>query len=330
MRSEVQKLPQPFLERLRKIIPPAKWDEMANTFVKAKPTTFRINSLKASSQAVRERLENQGFRLEKVSWFPDAFILRSSRLRELQETESYRKGEIYVQSLSSMIPPLVLNPEPGESVLDLTAAPGSKTTQMASLMKGEGKVVANDNNRIRFFKLKANVELQGASNVELVSRPGELFGRDFPESFDRVLLDAPCSVEGRFLVHEPASYKYWKPAKIKEMARKQKNLLLSAARALKPGGTLVYSTCTFAPEENEGVLNWLVEKIRWRTSESLLQIEKAPLPFPNQMPGLAQWDEGKGIERYDPSVRNAVRILPTPLMEGFFIARLQKAAKGKS
>ena len=315
MRSEVQRLPEFFLERFKKIIPPQKWDEAANTFAEPKPTTFRVNTLKASPPLLQEKLEHQGFRLEKVPWYPEAFILRKGRLRELQETEAYQKGEIYVQSLSSMIPPLVLNPEKGETILDLTAAPGSKTTQMACWMKGEGRIVANDNNQIRFFKLKANVELQGVVNVKLTLKPGELFGRDFPEQFDRVLLDAPCSAEGRFLVTEPASFHYWKPAKIKEMARKQKNLLLSGLRALRPGGTLVYSTCTFAPEENEGVLNWALEKI----GEGI-QLERFQLPFPNLMPGLLQWDK----ESFHPSLRNAVRILPTPLMEGFFLARLQK------
>jgi len=310
MRSEVQKLPALFLERLRKMIPPQKWDETANTFREPKPTTFRVNTLKIEPQSIpslQEKLEHRRFRLEKVHWYPEAFILREGRLRDLQETEVYKRGEIYVQSLSSMIPPLVLDPKPGERILDLTAAPGSKTTQMACLMKGEGTIVANDNNRIRFFKLKANIEMQGAKNVELSLRHGELFGRDFPESFDRVLLDAPCSAEGRFNVNEPASYRYWKLAKIKEMARKQKNLLLSALRSLKPGGTLVYSTCTFAPEENEEVLDWAKGKLG-NAIQMIGITDELPLRnIPNRMPGPA------------------VRILPTPLMEAFYIAKIRKS-----
>ena len=223
MRSEVQRLPAEFLERLRKIIPPQKWDEIANTFTEPRPTTFRVNTLKVGAthaSPLQEKLEHLGFRLEKVSWYADAFILKSGRLRDLQETKFYKNGEIYVQNLSSMLPPLVLDPQPGERVLDLTAAPGSKTTQIACLMKGEGEILANDNNQIRFFKLKANLELQvGARSprpeggetpplqIQMMMRPGELFGRDFPESFDRILLDAPCSAEGRFLTTEPASYK---------------------------------------------------------------------------------------------------------------------------
>ena len=315
MRSEVQRLPEIFLERLRRLIPPQKWDEAANTFTEPKPTTFRINSLRANPALLRERLEHQGFRLEKVSWFPETFILRDGRLRELQETETYQTGQIYVQGLSSMIPAIVLDPLPGENILDLTAAPGSKTTQMACLMKGEGRILANDNNKVRFFKLKANLDLQGARNVELSMRPGELFGRDFPESFDRILLDAPCSAEGRFNVREPASYKYWKLAKIKEMARKQKNLIISAVRALKPGGVLVYSTCTFAPEENETVLHWLTGKFG-----EAIQIEKIQLPFSNQAGGMSQWEN----ETFHPAIRAAVRILPTLTMDAFFLAKIRK------
>lgn len=315
MRSEIQKLPKDFLDRLRMIVPQSKWDAIANMFAEPKPTTFRVNTLKAKTVSVRETLERIGFRIEGISWYPDAFVLKEGRLRELQETEIYKNGEIYVQSLPSMIPPLVLAPQPGELILDLTAAPGSKTTQMACLMKGQGKIVANDNNKIRFYKLKANLDLQGAKNVEPTLRYGEVFGREHPETFDKVLLDAPCSAEGRFNVREPASYGYWKVPKVYEMARKQKKLLSSALSALKIGGFLVYSTCTFAPEENEGVLAWALEKFG-----DVIRIDKIQFALPNQMSGLSSW-EG---ETFNPLVKHAIRILPTEQMEGFFVARLLK------
>ena len=179
MRSSVRILPELFIERLKRIIPSQKLDAVANTFVDSKPTTFRINSLKADRNSVKERLEREGFRLESVSWYPDAFILRGGRLRDLEKTEIYRKGEIYVQNLSSMIPPLVLDPKPGELVLDLTAAPGSKTTQMASLMNGEGKILANESDKIRFEKLKSNIALQSAQNVEAILSHGKSIGKKF-------------------------------------------------------------------------------------------------------------------------------------------------------
>lgn len=315
MKSEVRRLPEAFLERLKQILPTGKFDLIANTFAESKPTTFRVNTLKTNRDTAREKLRAGGFRCENVSWYPAAFILREGRLRDLQQTEMYRKGEIYVQALSSMVPVLVLDPQPGEMILDLTAAPGSKTTQIACFMKNEGRLVANDNNRVRFFKLKANVEMQGARNVELSLKYGEAIGRQFPNSFDRVLLDAPCSAEGRFDIREPKSFGFWKPGKTEEMARKQKKLFYSAVEALKSGGILVYSTCTYAPEENESVLAWALQKFK-----DILSLEPVTLPFSNQMRGLLSWRK----EIFSPAVKNAVRILPTADMEGFFVAKLKK------
>jgi len=315
MRSEVKNLPEKFLARLQKIIPSQKYDNIANTFAMEKPTTFRVNTLKRTVHEVREKLQCSGFRLENVSWYPDAFILRDGRLRDLQETEIYKKGEIYVQSLPSMIPPLVLNPQPGENVLDLTAAPGSKTTQMACLMNGKGRLLANDNNKVRFYRMKANVELQGAAFVELSLRYGEVFGREYPNQFDKILLDAPCSAEGRFEAKDPSTFGYWKPAKVHEMSQKQKKLMYSAVSALRAGGILVYSTCTYAPEENEGVLDWALSKF-----PDQIELESISFSLPNQMAGIGAW-EGK---TFNPAVRKAVRILPNAQMEGFFVTRLRK------
>ena len=318
MRAEAQRLPELIDELLRRVVPSHQWHAILNTFTAPTPTTFRINTLKASGQAVREQLTEQGFRLERVSWYPEAFILRGGQLRELQGAEAYRQGLIYVQGLSSMLPPLVLDPQPGETVLDLTAAPGSKTTQIACLMQGQGRIVANDNNRVRFYRLQANLRQQGADVVELSLAYGEAFGKRHPDAFDRVLADVPCSAEGRFQTADPASYRYWKPGKIHEMAHKQRRLLLAALTAVRPGGIVVYSTCTFAPEENEAVVQWVLEQ----TGEAAL-IEPIVLGCSNQMAGLARWED----RAFHPSMRHARRILPTTEMEGFVLARLRKRAR---
>src|SRR5579871_6543435 len=188
------RLPELFLEKLRRIIPSNQWDKVLKTFAEERPTTFRINTLKTSSASLKERLEPQGFKIENVPWYKDAFILRKGRQKDLEKTGLYTRGEIYVQGLSSMVPPLVLEPQPGEIVLDLTAAPGSKTTQLAALMKNQGRLLANDNNPIRVEKLKANAALQGASAVEVLpAGDGGLVWKENFEKMDRVLLDAPCS-----------------------------------------------------------------------------------------------------------------------------------------
>ena len=307
-------LPPEFLERLARILPASEHDAVLRSFSQAKPTTFRVNTLHASVEAVRTELEGAGFQLDPVSWRPGAFMLRQGELERLQETEVYKTGKVYVQSLSSMMPALALDPQPGERILDLTAAPGSKTTQMACLMNGQGTIVANDNNRPRFYKLKANVKMQGASNVEVSLRYGESFGQR-PGEFDRVLVDAPCSTEGRFYLPKPASYQFWKPRKMHEMAHKQRKLLAAGLHTLKPGGVLVYSTCTFAPEENEAVVDWALKKYA-----HLVSLEPITLPIQNVSPGLVGWED----RSYHPELRQAVRILPNTVMEGFFMAKLRK------
>ncbi|HEX9780423.1 MAG TPA: RsmB/NOP family class I SAM-dependent RNA methyltransferase [bacterium] len=308
-------LPEEFLERLRALVPPSRWQAIVRTFEEPPPATFRINRPSADPRAARTSLAADGFHAEPVAWCPGAFILRRGRLRDLQRTALYADGSIYVQSLSSLVPPLVMELEPGLDVLDLAAAPGSKTTQIACLMQGQGRLVANDQHRIRFFKLCANVRLQGLELIDTVNRYGEWFGTHQPDAFDRVLVDAPCSTEGRFQLREPASFRFWSRRKIHEMAHKQRRLLRAGLAALRPGGVLVYATCTFAPEENEAVLDHALGEFRDR-----VRLEPVRLPFANVLPGLARWED----RAFDPAVRLAVRILPTQEMEGFFVAKFRK------
>jgi 16S rRNA (cytosine1407-C5)-methyltransferase len=276
---------------------------------------FRANLLKNSPEEAARELARLGLEAEPVLGYPAAFILRRGTVRELQATPLYREGSIYVQSLASMMPVLALAPEPGHSVLDLAAAPGGKTTQIAALTHGQGWILANDSSRERFFKLKWAVETQGAKNVELSLQKGELLGRKYADTFDRVLVDAPCSSEGRFRAGDPASFRYWKMAKIREMARKQKRLLRAGFETLKAGGILVYSTCTFAPEENEEVVQWTLEKC----GENFV-LEPIPIRLDSRVPALTSW-EGKVFDR---RIVHAARLLPTEILEAFFIARIRK------
>jgi|SRR5581483_1790180 len=309
-------LPDAFLEKLRRIIPVSHWDKVLKTFSIERPATFRVNTLKRTASSLKETLEPQGFKIENVTWYKDAFILRKGKQKDLEKTGLYSKGEIYVQGLSSMIPPLALDPQPGETLLDLTAAPGSKTTQLSALMKNQGRLLANDNNPIRLEKLKANAQNQGASIVEtLPADDGGLVWKDNFEKFDRVLLDAPCSSEGRFQLDTPSTFGYWKEDTNRKMAKDQRRLFKSAFLSLKPGGTMVYSTCTFSPEENEMVLQWAAE-----TYGDALRIEDAAIPLPLHSRGLAAW----GDLKFHPSVVKSIRVLPTPDIEGFFLARLKK------
>ncbi|HVZ81453.1 MAG TPA: RsmB/NOP family class I SAM-dependent RNA methyltransferase [bacterium] len=316
MNKPKRELPGEFTEKLKNLVPAPHWSKVLKSFSQEKPCTFRVNALKLASSSLKERLEPLGFKVENVLWYRDAFLLRKGEQKDLEKTPFYKNGEIYVQGLSSMIPPLVLDPRPGDRVLDLTAAPGSKTTQMAALMKGQGSVTANDNNPIRVEKLKANAALQGASNVEVLpAGDGGLVWKERFEAFDKVLLDAPCSSEGRFLVEVPSTYGYWREDTNRKMAKDQRRLFKSAFLALKPGGTMVYSTCTFAPEENEMVLQWALE-----TYGDALKLEKISMPLPAMTGGLARW----GDLNFDPQVLSSLRVLPNQDMEGFFVAKLTK------
>lgn len=307
-------LPAPFLERLQRILSPDDFASARVSFQRPRVITFRINRLKAQPENLLEALAQNHFQVQSVPWYEDAFILTKGNLRDLQQTEVYREGHLYIQELSSMVPVLLLAPRQGETILDLTAAPGSKTGQMASVMNNTGKILANDVSRTRFFKMKANLESLGVKNVVYSVAKGENLGRRLSCQFDKVLLDAPCSGEGRFHLSDPESFGGWKTAKMKGLVPRQKMLFYSAWQALKPGGVLVYSTCTYAPEENEGILDWAIDKF------NDLELMPAELNISNRREGIAQW----GKHGFDVSVKAAVRIIPDEFMEGFFAAKMRK------
>ena len=308
-------LPDAFLERLRRIVPADRYEEVVRTFAEPAATGFRINTLRAASEEVIQEIEALGLRLHRVDWNADACWVTPDERPRLLASTAYAEQCIYVQNLASMIPPLVLEAQPGERILDLGAAPGSKTLQLACLMRNTGEIAAVELVKRRFYKLRANLEAQGATNVRLFLRDGATVWRHRPEHFDRVLLDAPCSTEGRFRTDDPATYAYWSPRKIKEMARKQRRLLFSAVHCLRVGGVLVYSTRTFAPEENEAALDKTLRRFG-----DALRLEPIDLDLENTQPPLTEW-RGKAFKH---DLSPARRLLPTPTMEGFFVAKIRK------
>ena len=312
MKEAIYKLPQEFLDKLRKIYP-ACHQQISNTFLSKKTTSFRINNLKTDLFALRKLLLEERVRFKELPHPKGAFLLKSP-LRELQKTEIYQNGLIYVQNVSSMQPVVVLCPQDQDKILDLCAAPGAKTTQIVSLAP-KAEVIAIEKIRIRYYKLLANLKVQGALGVKTFLLDGIWARKKFPEYFDKILVDVSCSAEGRFCLNNPRSFKYWKARKVKEMVHKQKKLLHAAFFALKEGGILVYSTCTFSPEENEGIIDWAINKFKEK-----IEILPVELPFKNQQPGLAGWKE----KRFSPFLKLTKRIIPNDFMEGFFIAKLKK------
>lgn len=308
-------LPAQFIERLARIVPTEKLEDVLNSFCVTRPTTFRANTLKISSEDLKKQLDDLKVVYKIVDWYKDAFILVTPSKKEFMETDLYKNGMIYVQSLSSMIPPLVLDPKRNEKVCDLTSAPGSKTTQIAMMMGNTGEILANDKSRVRLYKLIANLKMQGITNTKVTSLPGQILWRNYPEYFDKTLVDVPCSMEGRISCLDEKSYRDWSLKKIKELVSPQRFLLRAGISATIVGGIIVYSTCTLAPEENEGVVNWILEK-----EKGAVRVETITIGLSNTQKGIIEWN-GKLL---DPSLKNTLRILPSETTEGFFVALLRK------
>jgi 16S rRNA (cytosine1407-C5)-methyltransferase len=229
-------------------------------------------------------------------------------------SQAVSSGALYIQNPSSVLAVRVLNPQPDEEILDLAAAPGGKALAIAAMMGNTGRLAAVEPVRGRFHKLAANLKRCGVTNVALYQRDGRGVGRTVGERFDRVLLDAPCSSQTRMRWDAPTTYQHWSARKIKESQRKQKSLLRSAFAALKPGGTLVYSTCSFAPEENELVVAHLLKR------DSTAQVQPFEVGLSNVVPGLTAWHN----KALDESLQLTRRIVPHSAWDGFYIARLTK------
>lgn len=300
-----RKLPQAFVDNLYELFSPLTVDKILSGMAGERYTTLRVNTLKYDIQSLMRYFKEKNIKFERVTWYQDAFIIKNVTEKEIQKLDIFEKGYIYLQSLSSMVPPLVLNPKPGEKVLDLTAAPGSKTTQMAAMMQNTGSILANELDKIRCERLQYNVTAQGASIVTVSNDYGERIGSKYSQAFDKVLLDTPCSGEGRFLATDPRTYRSWSERKVSELVKMQKKLFKSAYEALKPDGTMVYSTCTLNLAENEQILEWALEQFNLK----LLDIELE----------LREIQQGQ-----TESTKQAIKILPSRNTEGFFVAKLLK------
>ncbi len=310
-------LPEAFTERLEKIVPHERFAAVLKTFDAPKQVTFRVNTLKSTPSELEAELSQGGIAFERVEWMEGVYRIAPEDKLRLTQTEAFYGGRLYIQNLSSMIAPVLLAPRPEETVLDLAAAPGGKTLILAGMMQNTGWLSAVEPSRERFFRLCDNLKQQGVTNAHTYMTDGRSVGKKCPEMFDRILLDAPCSSEARFKTYDEKSTSFWSVHKVKETSKLQRRLLLSAFDALKPGGKLLYSTCSFSPEENESPLQHLLE----RHGERLKTLPLI-LPFDNVQKPLERW----GKEVYDERIQNAVRILPTDTIDGFFICLLEKTS----
>ena len=299
-------LPPDFELRLKDILP----QRPEAAFEPRQLQTFRINTLKISVEEAYTLLLSRKVDFQKVDFCPYAIIIEKLAAQEILKSDLANEGLLYAQGLESILPVLALDPQPDQRVLDLCAAPGSKTSQIAMHMNNQGFLKANEPIRQRLYRLKSVLQLTG-TKAQISSTDGRRL-QEHSGLYDRILVDAPCSCEGRFIINEPKSFAYWSVRKIKEMSHKQKGLLLNASRLLAPGGIMVYATCTFAPEENEEVVDWFLRK-----TEGRFELMPIQIPGVKTYPCLTQWHE----RSYDLRIKDAVRILPDERMEGFFIAK---------
>lgn len=295
-------LPEKFLARLEKQFGQSATKNIISAFREKRQPTFRVNTIKTTDEAVCQILREENIAYERIKNIPHAFRIKNRTDEELLKHPLCREGKIYLQGIASMLPPLVLDPKSDESVLDLCAAPGSKTSQIAAIMENRGRLVACDDNSTRFQKLQNTLRRQGATMVEAREIDASFLHKELPAAFDKILADVPCSAEGRIASREPRSYSFWSEKNIVARAKLQRRLLRSAAACLKPGGTLVYSTCTLAPEEDGEMIEWLL------AAYPELKTEAIKLPFVTTRPGPG----------------NSLYVLPTKEHEGLFVAKIIK------
>lgn len=288
---------------------------------------LRVNTLKTSIEKVQKWGKERGWQLTEVPWCREGFFVeREDRSQALGKDLLHLLGHFYIQEASSMLPVSLLDPKPWEVVMDMSAAPGSKTSQMAACMGNTGIIVANDIQEHRLWTLKTALHRLGVINTIMTKKVGQWFARHMTERFDAVLCDAPCTAQGTIRKDSDA-LKYCSMDNIEKMARLQVQLLESAIHSAKVGGRIVYSTCTLTPEENEGVvwqiLNTFSDQVE--VIESGLY-EKETFQKMIQDSKVVQASIGVPEEKMFPSLR----VWPqTADSEGFFSVLFRKKAPTK-
>ena len=272
--------------------------------------SIRCNTLKIDCGSLARRLEAKGFKLRKIPWAPHGFWVEEEPL-SLGATEEYLLGYYYIQGAASMLPAYILEPRPGERVLDMAAAPGGKTTQLAQLMLNRGVILAVDVSRRRVRALRSHLNRMGVTNTVVVRTDARRLVKLGPV-FDKVMLDAPCTGEGLIPI-DPSRKKSRAMNDLRLLARLQVELLEAAFALTKPGGYIVYTTCSIAPEENEYVVSRVLEN-----HPNLAVVEPG---VDVGLPGITRF---RGVD-FDPQVGRCRRLYPhTHGTEGFVICLLRK------
>lgn len=277
--------------------------KIINGYLIKRKTTLRINTIKSNIEEIKNKLQESKIEYEEVPWSKEALIIKNVDEKTIQEMDIYQDGKIYMQSLSSMLPPIILEPKEGTDILDMAAAPGGKTTQIAALTNNKAHITACEKNKIRAERLKYNVDKQGATCVFIMPKDSRFIDDFF--SFDQILLDAPCSGSGTLDFDDANIEKYFTKQLIERSTTTQKTLLKKAINLLKPGHEMVYSTCSVLACENEDVVESILKEGKTEIIPiSFEGIESLPV-LPTKIPGT-------------------LCVKPTDLYEGFFVAKIRK------
>ena len=272
-------------------------------YLAKRKTTLRINTIKSNIEEIKQKLDAKKIEYEEVKWSKEAIIIKNEDEKAIQEMDIYTNGEIYMQSLSSMLPPIILEPKEGTDILDMAAAPGGKTTQIAALTNNKAHITACEKNKIRAERLKYNIDKQGASCVFIMQKDARFIDDFF--SFDQILLDAPCSGSGTLDFNDNNIEKYFSKQLIDRSSSVQKTLLSKAIKLLKPGHEMVYSTCSILSCENEDIVAHSIKNEN---------VEIVPIHFEGmeELPLLTT------------KIHGTLCVCPTDLYEGFFVAKIRK------
>lgn len=286
-------------------------------------SSLRANALFATREEVAESLTKAGISWSSVSWYEDAFIIEDAGEKALWDLSVYDEGKIYLQSLSSMLPPLVLGAKPGIDILDMCAAPGGKTTQLAAIGGKGTHITACEMNVPRAEKLEYNLRKQGAKNVVVMRTDARQLDDFF--SFDRILLDAPCSGSGTLRTRDRKLHAHFTEKLVQKSCKSQRALLDKALALLKPGGTLVYSTCSVLKCENEDIVKAALKQASRRGTYEIepVELEGAALIPADQVCASAEKNAGN-IPVLPTSIEGTLCVCPTDQFEGFFVAKIKR------
>ena len=301
-------LPETFVEKYKELLGKDSEKFFKSCCTKI-PKSIWANSLRINPKELEKMLKEKGWKLKSLTFNQNAFLLEN--IERPGDSDEFKQGFFNIQERASMLPVLVLDPQKGERILDLTAAPGSKTLQISCLLQGTGKILATEKEFNRYKSLLYNIGKFEMKNVQAKCMNALIFKED--NSFDKVLLDAPCSSEG-LVRKEFGALKHWSPHLVKRKSKLQKRLILKAYDALKENGILVYSVCSLSPEECENVIDFLLKKRN-------AAVEKIKIKGIKCGEGILK----HGEKEFNKEVKNCCRLWPHKNdCQAFFIAKIRK------